>query len=52
MWKNHCNVFDSQIYDVRNDIQKPFQMGILNYTERMREMFEMAKLLPPPNRKN
>ena len=29
-----------------------FKMGILNYSKRVREMFEMTKLLPPPIRKN
>ena len=28
------------------------KMGILNYSKRVREMFEMTKLLPHPRRKN
>ena len=30
-----------------NDIQKYFKMSILEYAERMRQIFEMEKLLPP-----
>ena len=37
---------------VRNEIQIPFNMGILEYSERMHKLFEMAKLLYPPIRKN
>ena len=47
MWKKHCNFFEENLYYIMNDIQKPFNVVILEYDERMREMFEIAKLLPP-----
>ena len=52
MWKKHHSIFDEHIHYVRNDIQKPFKMKILKYDERMGDMFEVTKLIPPPIRKN
>ena len=50
--KRHWNMFNENIYCVMNDIQKPFMIGILEYSKHVRKMFEMSKLLPPPSRKN
>ena len=33
-------------------LRKLFKIGILEYNERVYEMFEMSKLLPPPMIKN
>ena len=52
MRKKHHNVFGEYIYYVRNDIQKPFKMGTLEYTEHVRDMFKMDKLIHPPRRNN
>ena len=52
MWERHHNKFDEHIYYVMNNIQKNFNMGILNYAEHVCDMFEMDKLLPHPNRNN
>ena len=41
-------MFCEHIYYFRNDIQKPFKMGTIEYTEHVCEMFKMDKLLPPP----
>ena len=47
MRKKHRNKFCEHIYYVMNEIHKPFNMGILEY-----DMFEMAKLIPPPSMNN
>ena len=46
------NVSEEHIYYVRNGIQNTFKIVILDYAERMREMFEMAKLIPPTSKNN
>ena len=52
MQKNHCNAFDEHIYYVRKYIQKHFNMGIIEYYERVRETFKMSKTIPPLIRKD
>ena len=52
MRTKHHNVFGEHIYYIRNDIHKPFKMGTLQYTEHVREMFKMDKLIHPPRRNN
>ena len=39
MQKKHHNVFGEHVYYVRNNIHKPFNMGTIEYTEHVREMF-------------
>ena len=36
---------------VRNDIVKPFKVKIIRYAERVREMHDLDKYLPPPSMK-
>ena len=52
MLNNYGNMFDEHIYHVRNYIQKPFKMGILDHAEHVCKMFDMSNLLPPLIRKN
>ena len=52
MWKKHCNVSEENIYYIMNKIQKLFNMGILDYAERVRDMFEIKNLPPTPIRNN
>ena len=52
MYKEHCNMFNGNMYYTMGDIKKIFNMEILEYSERVRGMFEMEKLLPPPIMKN
>ena len=52
MWKNYRIVFDDHIIYVKNDTQNTYKMGIINYAERVRDFFELAKYLPPPIRNN
>ena len=52
MCKKHQNVYEKNVYYIRNDIPKTFKMVIIEYAERVCRMFELAKLLPPPFRKN
>ena len=35
----------------RNDIVKPFKVKMLCYSERVRDMHDLAKYLPPPSMK-
>ena len=50
MWKKHRSVFDEHIIYVNNDTHNPYKMGIFKYAGCVREMFELAKYLPPPIR--
>ena len=52
MRKNHCNMFDDNIRYVNNDIPKYFKMGILQNSDNVFEMFELAKYLAPTIRNN
>ena len=47
-WKNHQSVFQDHLKYIRNDILKPFRVVILHYAERVEEMHDLAKQLPPP----
>ena len=47
MYKNHRSLSDERIMCVKNDIQNPYKMGIPKYAEHMREIFDLAKYLPP-----
>ena len=51
-WKNNWNVYDKHVLYISNDIQKTFNRGTLENTERVCEMFELDKFLLPPIRKN
>ena len=45
-------IFQEHIYCVRDGLQNPFKLDILKLPERVHEIFEMARLLPPSSRKN
>ena len=47
MWRKHQSVFQDPLKYTRNDIVKPFRVGILHYTERVEDMQDLAKHLPP-----
>ena len=47
-WNNHQSVFQDHLKYIRNDILKPFRVVILHYAERVEEMHDLAKQLPPP----
>ena len=51
-WKKHCNLYEENVYYIRNDIQKPFNMGILECSEHMRNIYEISNLLPLRIRNN
>ena len=48
MWRKHQSVYQDHMKYVRNDIVKPFKVKTLRYAERVRDMHELAKYLPPP----
>ena len=47
MWRNHRIVIQDHLKYIRNDIVKPLYVVILCYTERVQEMHDLAKHLPP-----
>ena len=51
MWKKHRSVIQDHVKYIHNDIVKPFRFGILQYSERVHEMHNLAKYLPPPSKK-
>ena len=51
-WKNYHSVFDKHTIYVKNDTQNTYEMSIIKYAERVSEMFELDKYLPPPSKKN
>ena len=51
MWSNHWSVYQDHIKYVCNEIMKPFKVKILRYAERVRDMHDLAKYLPPPSMK-
>ena len=48
VWKKHCSVFQDHIKYIHKDIVKPFQVAIIRYDDRVQEMHDPAKYLPPP----
>ena len=48
MWKKHRSVFQDHIKYIYNDIVKLFRVGILRQAERVQEMHDLDKKLPPP----
>ena len=48
MWRKHRIVYQDHTKYVRNDIVKPFKVKILRYANRVRDIHELAKYLPPP----
>ena len=51
MWKKHRSVFQDHVKYIHSDIVKPFRVVILQYTERVREMHDLEKYLPPTSMK-
>ena len=52
MWKQHRSVFDEHEIYVNNDTQNTYKMGILNYYEQVRKIFDLYRYLPPTTRNN
>ena len=50
MWKKNLNEYEYHIYYINIDIHKPFKMVIIEYDERVHDMFELDRLLPPHSR--
>ena len=49
MWRKHRSVYQEHTKYVWNDIMKSLKVKILRYTERVCEMYDLAKYLPPPS---
>ena len=46
-WQKHRNMFYENIIQVKNEIQKPFNMGIIQNAYHLRKIFEMDKYIAP-----
>ena len=51
MWRKHCSVFQDHLKYICNAIVKPFCVRILRYAERVQDMQNLEKHLPPPSMK-
>ena len=47
MWMNHWSVYQDHMKYVHNNIVKPFKVKFIYYANRVREMHEIEKYLPP-----
>ena len=47
MWRKHRSVYQDHMKYICNHIVKPFKFKILRYAERVHEMHDLAKYLPP-----
>ena len=43
MWRKHHSTYQDHIKYIRNDIVKPFRVIIIQYTEHICEMHNLAK---------
>ena len=51
MWRKHWSGYHDHMKYIHNNIVKPFKVKILRYTERVCDMNDLAKYLPPPSMK-
>ena len=51
MWRKYQSIYQDHMKCVHNDIVKPFKVKILRCAERIRDMHDLAKYLPPPSMK-
>ena len=51
MWRKHRLIFQNHVKYTHNDIFKPSRVGIIQYTESVREMQNLAKYIPLPLKK-
>ena len=52
MWQGHRSVFHEHSKYLKTAIRKPYDMSIMDYVERVREMWYLRRYLPPPSLKN
>ena len=51
MWRKHRSNFQDNVKYTHNDIVKIFRVWIIQYAERVHEMHDLSKYLPPPSMK-
>ena len=49
MWRKHWSVYQDHMKYVCNDIVKTFKVKIIRYAERVCDMHDLEKYLPPPS---
>ena len=48
MWRKHQSVYQDHMKYNINDIFKPFKINIICYADRLINMNDLSKYLPPP----
>ena len=48
MWRKHRSVYQDHMNYIRSDIVKHFKVKVLHYAERVSEIYDLARYLPPP----
>ena len=48
MWRKYRIIFQNHLKYICNDVVNPFRVTILHYVERVVEIHDLAKHLPPP----
>ena len=48
MWRKHHIVLNNQMNYTKNDIYKPYKVGILQRDKHVRETHDIYNFLPPP----
>ena len=43
IWHDHGSVYEEQLKYLQNDICKPYKYSMIQYTERVRDLFEILK---------
>ena len=51
MCRKHRSIFQYHNKYIHNEIVKPLRVIIIEYAERVGEMYDLTKYLPPPSTK-
>ena len=51
MWRKHQIIYQDHQNYISNDIVKPFRVKIINYAKRFREIYDLARYIPPHSMK-
>ena len=51
MWIKHQRIYQDHLNYISNDIVNPFRVKIIHYDERFREIYDLARYIPPPSMK-
>ena len=51
MWRKQRSNFQDHVKYIHNDTVNPFRVGIIQYTDHVRDMHYLSKYLPPTSMK-